>query len=145
MKYLVICFSFLALQMLVGCGQNADHHSDHHDMEESPNRDLYDKVMDIHNEVMPKMDELYKAKVKLTTRLNETPAPPESEKQDIQKKIAQLDSANENMMVWMREFDPIPDSVGEEKARAYLENELKKVTEIREQVSQALASAQADK
>ena len=143
MKYVAI--SFFAYFILFGCGQKSDHHAGHDDMEESPNRALYDQVMDIHNEVMPKMDDLYKAKVKLTTRLNESPAPTDSEKQDLRKKIAQLDSANENMMAWMREFDPLPDSAGEDKARTYLENELKKVTEIREKISRALAEAQADK
>jgi hypothetical protein len=143
MKYLAV--SFFAFLILVGCGQKSDHHAGHGDMEDSPNRALYDQVMDIHNEVMPKMDELYKAKVKLTTRLNESPAPTESEKQDLQRKIAQLDSASENMMVWMREFDPIPDSLGEEKARAYLESELEKVKQIQQDVVDALREAGAGK
>lgn len=145
MKYLATCFSFFVFLLLAGCGQKADRHAHEDDTVQSPNQALYDQVMDIHNEVMPKMDELYKAKVKLTTQLNESPAPTESEKQHLRKKIAQLDSASENMMVWMREFDPLPDSVGEEKARAYLENELKKVTEIREKISRALTEAQPDK
>jgi hypothetical protein len=143
MKYLAV--SFFAFFILIGCGQKTDQHPGHGDMEESPNRALYEQVMDIHNEVMPKMDEVYKAKVKLTTRLNESPGPTESEKQDLRKKIAQRDSANENMMAGMREFDPLPDSAGEDKARVYLENELKKVTEIREKISHALAEAQPEK
>lgn len=131
--------------MLGGCGQKADHHAHEHDTTQSPNQALYDQVMDIHNEVMPKMDELYKAKVKLRARLDESPAPTETEKEAIQKRISRLDSASENMMAWMRQFDPIPDSLGEERAKAYLENELVKVKEVRQHVLEALQDAEADK
>jgi len=105
------------------------------------NQELYDQVMSIHDEVMPRMNDLHKRKTALKARL-ETPGLPEQEKQEIQHEIARLDSASEGMMVWMRQFDPLPDSAGEEKARAYLEAELKKVTQVREDILEALQSAQ---
>jgi hypothetical protein len=43
------------------------------------------------------------------------------------------------MMVWMNEFNPMPDSVaGEEKAREYLENEMEKIKKVKENILQAL-------
>lgn len=110
--------------------------------ENSPNQALYDQVMEVHDEVMPKMNDLYQAKTKLTARLKESPGLSPEEKKAIQGKISRLDSANESMMVWMRQFDPIPDSLGEEKAKAYLEAELVKVNQVKEKILDALKDAE---
>ena len=109
--------------------------------ENSPNQALYDQVMEVHDEVMPKMNDLYQAKTKLAARLKESPGLTPQERKEIQDKISRLDSANESMMVWMRQFDPIPDSLGEEKAKAYLEAELGKVRKVREDILNALEAA----
>jgi hypothetical protein len=42
------------------------------------------------------------------------------------------------MMVWMRQFSPIPDSLGEEKARDYLQNEMARVKKVKENIETAL-------
>src|SRR5688572_1006614 len=108
---------------LSGCGQKSnDHGHEHHKQDEkSPNQSLYDEVMKVHDEVMPKMDDIYKLKEKLKKQLTDAPTMVEEKKKDVEKTILQLDSASEGMMVWMRNFNPIPDSLGEEKARKYLE------------------------
>lgn len=132
----------LPLFFLAACQQSAEHQGSHH-AEDQPgaNQELYDQVMSIHDEVMPKMNDLHKHKTALKTRL-EMPGLPEQEKQEILNEIARLDSASEGMMVWMRQFDPLPDSAGEEKARAYLQSELEKVKQVREDILEALQSAQ---
>lgn len=130
--------------LLAGCGKkSADNRNSADQTEKSPNQELYEKVMDIHNEVMPKMDDLYKAKIKLSSRLKETTELGENEKKVITAKIARLDSASESMMAWMRQFNPLPDSLGEEKAKAYLDKQLKEVTKVKENILEALADAQA--
>jgi hypothetical protein len=43
----------------------------------------------------------------------------------------------------MRAFDPLPDSLGEEKAREYLETEMEKVKQVRENILEALEKAKA--
>lgn len=136
MKHLT--FTLLALLLFAGCQKQSN---DHEQTEDSPNQALYDEVMDIHDEVMPKMNDIQKAKTALRTRL-ELPGISEGEKQEIGNKIARLDSASEGMMVWMRQFDPIADSVGEEKARTYLERELVKVKKVREDILKALEVSQ---
>ena len=98
-------------------------------------------MMRIHDEVMPKMNDIYKLKTAKKTRLA-MPGLPEQERQQIQNDIARLDSASEGMMVWMRQFDPIADSAGEEKARAYLQAQLEKVKQVREDILEALQSTQ---
>jgi hypothetical protein len=45
------------------------------------------------------------------------------------------------MMTWMHEFNPLPDSLGEEKARAYLEGEIERVKKVRANILEALEAA----
>ena len=132
------------LVMIWSCGQksNDDHH-DHegHDMEEGGNQALYDEVMKVHDEVMPKMDDIYKLKGQLKEKIDNAPAMAEDKKKEIESIIVRLDSASEGMMVWMRKFNPLPDSLGEEQAKEYLEGEMEKIKKVREDVRKALADA----
>ena len=130
---LIVCFA--------ECQQQSrDKQGEETATEISPNQELYEEVMRIHDEVMPKMNDLYKAKTALKTRM-ELPGLPENERQEIQNNIARLDSASEGMMIWMRQFNPLPDSAGEEKARSYLENELEKIKKVREDILDALKTS----
>ena len=135
---IIACLLFFA-----GCQHKSDEHQHgaQEDKHAGGNQELYDKVMEVHDEVMPKMNDLYKAKTTLKTRL-EMPGVSEDEKKEISEKIVAIDSASEGMMVWMRQFNPIPDSLGEDKARAYLESELVRVTNVREDILKALKKAE---
>ena len=119
---------------------SSDEEHSHEPVQNSPNQALYNEVMRIHDEVMPKMNDLYKAKTALKTRM-ELPGLPENERAEINSNIARLDSASEGMMVWMRQFNPLADSAGEEKARAYLENELEKIKKVRDDILAALKTS----
>jgi hypothetical protein len=111
-------------------------------LETSPNEALYNEVMKIHDEVMPKMNDIYKYLQQLKDKLK-SPNLSAKDKEEINAVLSKLDSAGNGMMVWMRQFDPIPDSVGEEKARIYLEGEMEKVKRVREDIAQALEQAKA--
>ena len=112
--------------------------------EEEGNQALYDEVMKIHDEVMPKMNDLYKMKEELKNQIANTPGMVEEKKKEIEATIAKLDSASESMMVWMRNFNPLPDSLGEEQAREYLENEMEKVKKVKEDILEALEKGGAE-
>lgn len=137
MKKRFSIFLVIGLAISVSCQKNTSGHETPDELENSPNQALYEDVMEIHDEVMPKMNDLHKAKASLQTRLT-LPGTAESEKAEILNKIARIDSASEGMMVWMRRFNPLPDSSGEEEARTYLENELVKVKNVRENILEAL-------
>ena len=144
MKSVLALFMMTFVLLLAGCQQNSDS-ADHdtHDMHDmGSNQELYDEVMNVHDEVMPKMNDLHKAKTSLQTRL-ELPGVNEAEKQEITRKIASIDSASDGMMIWMRQFEPLSDSeVGEDSARAYLEQELEKVKKVRADIQQALQAVE---
>jgi len=129
------------------CGHKSNddqHDHDGHEMEEGGNQALYDEVMKVHDEVMPKMNDIYKLKGQLKEKVDNAPTMADEKKKEIESIISRLDSASEGMMVWMRNFNPLPDSVGEEQAKEYLEGEMEKIKKVREDVRKALEDAMAE-
>jgi hypothetical protein len=93
---------------------------------------------------MPKMDEIYRLKEQLKSKLTTAPALAEEKKKELENTVAELDSASESMMDWMHKYSPIPDSVeGAEKAREYLENEMEKIRKVKEDMLEAIEKAKA--
>lgn len=140
---------FLLLGLLLSCGCGQKSREDHDDNENTTeieetggNQALYDEVMKIHDEVMPKMDDIFKAKEELRSKLAETNIV-DAKKQEIEASIAKLDSADQIMRDWMHNFNPPPDSLGEEHARAYLETEMEKIKKVREELNEAVEKAKA--
>jgi hypothetical protein len=110
-------------------------------IEAEGNKLLYDEVMKVHDEAMPKMNDMYNLKEKLKAKL-ESETLPEDKKQQVQTAIHRLDSASDQMMVWMRQFNPPADSVNKERAREYLENEMEKVKIVKEDILESLEKAE---
>lgn len=104
------------------------------------NQQLYEEVMEIHDEVMPKMNDIYKLKEELK-KIASASNTPEDKKKAIESAILNLDSASEGMMVWMRNFNPLPDSLGEDNAREYLKDQKKKVNKVKEDMLKAIDKA----
>ncbi len=132
---------FVSALTIVSCQQSNTAH--HHDEGMEPdsvsaNTILYNQVMDIHDEVMPKMEDLYNMKKNLEEKLKENPAA--DVKADIELRLAEVDSASKMMMDWMHEFNPPADTADQEQARAYLEAEMEKVKRVKEAILTVLES-----
>ena len=133
----------MTLALAAGCGQTTsthDHEGASSSMEENPNQALYDQVMAIHDEVMPKMDDLHKMKMTLSEKLKENTNLPEDKKKALEELILQLDEAGQGMMQWMRQFKP-DDNAEAEQARAYLEDEMEKAKKVKNDILGALEKA----
>lgn len=119
---------------LFSCGGPSKEHHDHGSVADSTdsNQVLYDQVMDIHDEVMPKMEDIYALKKKLQDQIAASPAMVDEERKKLEKRIANLDSVGNLMMDWMHHFSPVPDSLGTEAAREYLEGEMEKIKVVRD-------------
>jgi regulator of replication initiation timing len=111
---------------------------------ESPNQALYDQVMDVHDEVMPKMDEIMKLKRSLQDQIANSPDLVLERKEQLERVIANLDSANNAMMNWMHEFNPLPDSVDQEKAREYLESEMERIRKVKTTMLESIDKAKEE-
>jgi len=140
-------YLFIALILMVGCGKSGQH--EHHDQEEespinNPNQALYDQVMDIHNDVMPKSDEIYQLKKEIKNKMANTKNLESNKKKQLEQIVAELDSADHSMMDWMHKFKPLPDSADQELAREYLENEMERIKTVRELINGSLQKAKEE-
>jgi hypothetical protein len=137
---------FAALLLLAACTKGTDHDQANHDSasNESPNQALYDQVMDVHDEVMPKMDEIMKLKRSLQDQIANSPDLVLERKEQLERVIANLDSANNAMMNWMHEFNPLPDSVDQEKAREYLESEMERIRKVKTTMLESIDKAKEE-
>jgi hypothetical protein len=139
---------FISLAILASCakpGKQEDHHHDGGNSDENPNQALYDQVMDIHDEVMPRSEDIYQLKKALQEKIASTPDLIAEKKQELELAIAQLDSADQSMMDWMHHFHPLPDSADQEKARAYLESEMESIKKVRELTNESIEKAKGVK
>jgi hypothetical protein len=123
----------LFVMILAGCAPQTDQsQQDEPPGQDSSNVVLYNEVMDVHDEVMPKMEDLYNMKKDIQDQLKD-PTGLAAEKQLVlQKKIAQIDSVSKMMMDWMHEFNPPADTADREETRAYLERELERVRQVKQ-------------
>lgn len=128
-------FQVLPLLVFLQCGNPSRESQSSNDMDStSANEALYHNVMDIHDEVMPRTEDLYKLKKRLQDSVAANPSMPAEAKAQLEQRIASLDSVNKMMMDWMHHFSPPADSVGQEVVREYLEGELEKIKEVREAI-----------
>jgi hypothetical protein len=143
MKASIVKFLFISLVAVWGCGQKSHDHMNHDHsseqfVEEGSNDALNTEVMKIHDEAMLKMNDIYTLKQALNSKLADSVKLDTAKREAIKNTISRLDSASEGMMVWMRAFNPQPDSLGAERAREYLETEMEKVKQVREKILEAL-------
>jgi hypothetical protein len=145
MKHYFKSAIILGLLALISCNKEHKHGASGSANSDDPNQALYNEVMSIHDEVMPKMEDLYRLKKGLQAKLDSTKNLAEDKKAEVEKVIAQLDSASSSMMDWMHNFNPIADSVDQEKAREYLENEMLRIKKVKEITLEVIEKAKAEK
>lgn len=96
---------------------------------------LYKEVMAIHDEVMPLMGELMAMNKKIKNK--------DSTSQEANELSIHLESANEAMMDWMRKFNPNIENMTHEETMNYLEEEKKKIVEVKKKMLSAQEQASA--
>jgi hypothetical protein len=142
-KLIASAFILTAFLSLLSCGKSGEHH---HDQEsdttatDNPNQALYNQVMEIHDEVMPKTGDIYGLKKELQEKLDKTADG--KEKEELKQTISLLDSADHAMMDWMHHFNPA-DTTSQEAAREYLESEMEKIKKVKDLVNESLEKAKA--
>lgn len=134
--------SAVALALLfLGCGKSGDHTG--HDvngkdsLEDDPNQALYEEVMRIHDEVMPKDEDLYKLKQDLQKQIANSPNLVAEERLKLERRIAAIDSVRKMMTDWMHEFN-MPETNDNEVRREYLEAEMERIEKVREATLETL-------
>ena len=147
MKSLQLVLS-LVIVSIIGCTKPGDHssmnHSDDQSQEEGPNQALYDQMMNVHDQVMPEMDEIMRLKRELQEKIKNSPDLVLERKQQLEKAISNLDSASTVMMNWMHriaEYNPMADTIDQEKAREFLESETEEIRKVKDFIAESIEKA----
>jgi len=104
---------------------------------------LYDEVMNIHDDVMPKMANINKIKVSLASQLKNTKNLDDKTTKAINDLIAKMDEASKSMFGWMNKFKSPEGRLSHEEAMKYLEEEKVKILEVKELILKTIAEGEA--
>lgn len=107
---------------------------------------LRDEVMAIHDEVMPKMGDLRKARKSLESLAASMRSDTTSiaRVQDLTARAIEIEVANEAMMAWMRQYNPeiMTDGTPHEEVMNYLNEQKDAIEKVRDQMNQALSAGE---
>ena len=103
------------------------------------------QVIDIHDKVMPKMGNMTKLQKDLRKEIEELEGQDTADAERVaamKTAVAKLESAKAGMRNWMKEFEHPSAEQAESEALKYLESELKKVEQLRDDILSSLKQAE---
>ena len=105
-------------------------------MEKAEDQLLHDKVMAIHDEVMPKMSDIHRLKKELRAEIDSTQ---QEELESITRQLVLLNDADESMMDWMHEL-----KIPEERIAKieYLEGQVPLIENVRDKMLAAIETSE---
>lgn len=109
--------------------------------EEKKVEQLKEEVIMIHDEVMPKMDDIMSLKAQLLKIGKSTDSTKLEELAQIQRHIIYLNAADAEMMNWMRTYDPEMEGMVREDKIKYLEKERTSIQLVRQHMLSAIAKS----
>lgn len=134
-------YGIASLFMLVlwACGPNQA------EKDKKQEEDLAKEILAVHDEVMPKMDELVKLRKQLKDKVNTwTETAPEQHAVNIEKAtnlIQELDAADKAMMDWMHEYNGGQGLYDHKAIMEYLNEEKVKIDAVKTKFNGAVESA----
>jgi hypothetical protein len=136
---------FLLLLLTVccfACQQKKTAETD--DVEETPKTaELRKKVIDVHDEAMPLMSTIFELKSKLKDGLDSARTLDAGTKKQVEGIILKLDSANQGMRIWMREFSKIKTTgISEEEATNILTLQMEKIVKVKKDMVESIEMAE---
>lgn len=112
---------------------------------EQQEKDLYDEVIGIHDEVMPKMSTLLSLENQLKEKIQELDASEINNAEEIKKlhdQISELQVADEAMMHWMRNFQVDQEGWSHDSIISYMEYEKKQISQVKDQMLRVIDSSE---
>lgn len=104
------------------------------------------KILDVHDEVMPKIGEVMNLKKKVLDKVGTLSDDQPEMAQELRTLAKELDDANSGMMSWMRDWSKnsseyLNMKAGTDEQVAYLTEEMKRVTEVKEAINSSIQKA----
>ncbi len=116
------------------------------DKKKNTQEELHDKVMALHDEIMPKMGDIMKFKKQLNNKIDaliEEGSDANAEKiTELRNVVEDLENSHEGMMNWMREFDNDFEGMVNEEVIKYLNEQVEKIEKVGESTNNALKKAE---
>jgi len=125
---------FFCFLTLVGCGNKL----------QETNTALRTQIIEVHDEVMPKMGELMSLEKKALAQadsLSQQDSTASAKIQELTQLAGQLKAANEGMFVWMRQYSLKEEGKSPEELKSYLDSQLVLAKKVRKDIQDALAQA----
>jgi len=112
---------------------------------ESEQSKMYQEVIDIHDKVMPRLQDISIMLENLESRIDSLDQVSGSEEDlaVLRQQMIELDEADESMMNWMRQFQATYDGWDEQKIIDYLKEEKIKISEVDELVDKSIDKAKS--
>lgn len=137
-------FAGLAGMFALACNNTAS--------DEAAINSLREEAIAIHDEIMPQISAFDRHTIRIDSLLANLDGiyadRPNLDtvqlRADLTALKANLESATDNMMVWMTEFEPDPDNESTSETKAYYEEEIRKVKELKQQFEE-VSKESADK
>ena len=149
----VYFFCFMGLSVLLACQSSTNSSNDHHghstmETPKTPADSMYGQVMEMHDQVMPKMGKVRGAQKKAQALLDSIGALPTRSaatltayKKELETLVSDLNYADFAMDQWMMEFNLDSGKNNIEIRLAYLRSEFDKVSKVKDAVVNSLAKA----
>lgn len=129
MKSIFVGSLFLFSFLLISC-----------DTKDKEIEKLQSETIEIHDEVMPKMDKIMKLKSSLKSEQDSVGT---EKYQKIQALIISLEQADEAMMNWMRNYNPKMENMSETEKINYLKDQKASISDVSEQMKGSISEAEA--
>ena len=146
-KYLICLLAFL----LFNCGPKEQNENDNSESEVTidlpdtvkAEQDLYDQIMLVHDEMMPKMEDLMNLKRNLIELADSLKESGNVDKAQHYNNTAHLiENADEAMMNWMRNFEPINDGQKHDEIMTYYTLQKSKMDSVKIIMQDALTEGE---
>ncbi len=125
----------LLLVLVTACNSGQKNTEEKNDpLKSQGNQSLEKEAWRIHDEVMPKMGAIHKRRSRIKEMLEQKDQLSSEERQSLETTLAELNQAYDGMMNWMRNFKPEQHNESEAATRAYLENQIKEITNVRDDI-----------
>lgn len=135
----------IALMLIVGfssCKNNPE--SKNNISKESTQEDsLYNELMAVHDEMMPKMQDIMNLKSELSSVADSLTNIDSLETESIQEVISNLEIADQAMMGWMHQFEPNMDNLSHEERMTYLTLQKSKMDSVKIVMQSAIDGGKA--
>jgi len=107
--------------------------------------ELKQSVIDVHDEIMPKMGELMSLKKEVADKIAQLEEGSSVENEELIRQLRtteeNLERSHDEMMQWMRQFKPDMDDMVQEEVVKYLENQKSKIKQVGELTNESIAKA----